>query len=114
MSSEISVIGAIVGHFFADFALQFDWLAKNKKSDNLACLIHCLIWVGCVALFSGWGFFPLAFVFICHYAQDRTQFISWYMDQVCPGFKVIPFSFVFVIKIPPEIDIYGISLNPIS
>jgi hypothetical protein len=71
---------AIIGHLVGDYLLQNDWMALNKKKSTTPCLIHCLLWTASVCLFTGWTA-PLAIIALLatHFAQDRTQFINWWM-----------------------------------
>lgn len=88
----------IIGHLVGDYLLQTDWMAQNKKlpgeTGRNACLVHCVIWTVCVCRFAGWTSFGVAlFLFGCHYAQDRTQVVKWWMtlrwkDQT--GFMAAP------------------------
>ncbi|MBC8105775.1 MAG: DUF3307 domain-containing protein [Anaerolineae bacterium] len=74
---------AIVGHMVGDYLLQNDWLAEGKKRSSLICALHCAIWVlsVCVAT-SCWIPWVIAFLFITHFAQDRTGFVRWYMVAI--------------------------------
>jgi len=73
-------IGALVGHLVGDYLLQTDWMALQKKKSSFACLIHCLVWVGCVWGFSQMGWLPALFLFVCHFIQDRTKIVLWWMN----------------------------------
>lgn len=70
---------AIIGHLVGDYLLQTDWMANNKKLRSWPCLVHCLIWTACVCIFAGWGWLAAAFLLACHFAQDRTQLVRWWM-----------------------------------
>lgn len=70
---------AIVGHLVGDYLLQTDWMAQNKKLQSWPCLVHCVIWTVCVCVFAGWGWLAAVFLFGCHFAQDRTQIVKWWM-----------------------------------
>jgi hypothetical protein len=98
MDASPLILG-IVGHLVGDYLLQTDWMAQNKKAPGHpgadACLIHCVIWTFSVCLFAGWGIVAGLFLFLCHYAQDRTQLVRWWMtlrwkDQT--GFMQAPLS----------------------
>lgn len=70
---------AIVGHLVGDYLLQTDWMAQNKKLRSWPCVVHCVIWTASVCLFAGIGWQAAAFLFACHFAQDRTQLVRWWM-----------------------------------
>lgn len=95
---------AIIGHLVGDYLLQNDWQALNKKKVgnpnfklcsefcidcicvrvfSLHCAAHCLLWSLAVCVLAGW-FSPLVFslLFVTHYAQDRTDIVSWWMDLI--------------------------------
>lgn len=76
------LIDAIVGHLCGDYLLQNDWMASNKKRSSLHCLVHCLIWTGCVCSFGGITGIGAVILFVTHFIQDRTSIVSWYMDTV--------------------------------
>lgn len=80
---------AIVGHLVGDYLLQNDWMAGNKKASDVPCAVHCMLWTFSVLLFSGWFRVPeprggviTAFLFLTHYAQDRTNVVLWWMTRV--------------------------------
>lgn len=73
---------AIVGHLIGDYLLQNDWMASNKKVSSWPCFVHCLIWTVCVCLVGSlFRWEEWAFLFCCHFIQDRTHIIAWYMDH---------------------------------
>lgn len=77
------MISALVGHLVGDYLLQNDWMALNKKTSTLHCVVHCAIWTACVCLFAGW-YQPwvIGVLFATHFAQDRTGIIRWWMSVV--------------------------------
>ena len=86
---------AIIGHLVGDYLLQTDWMAQNKKLRSWPCLAHCFVWTVCVGAFSGLGPAALGFLFACHFIQDRTHIVKWWMtlrwkDQT--GFTQAPFA----------------------
>ena len=83
---------AIIGHLVGDYIFQNDWMAQNKKKSSWPCLIHCTVWTGCVCLFAGWGWLPALVLFAFHFAQDRTEFIRWWMNLWQPGFAKPPLA----------------------
>lgn len=70
---------AIIGHLVGDYLLQTDWMAMNKKQRSFPCAVHCLVWTSWVCLFAGWGWLPWIFLFACHFIQDRTEIVRWWM-----------------------------------
>lgn len=74
---------AIIGHMVGDFILQNDWMATNKKSNSFPCLVHCTLWTSSVMFFSGeFNIFLALWLFLTHFAIDRTGFISWWMINI--------------------------------
>ena len=72
---------ALVGHLVGDFLFQNDWQALNKKKSTYHCLVHVTIWTFSVMLFTGWWSIPVfLWLFATHFAIDRTQFISKWME----------------------------------
>lgn len=92
MNSEI-LMSCFVGHLVGDYLLQTDWMALNKKLSHWPCLLHCMTWTLCVSLFSGiWSPAFVAFLFVCHFAQDRTHFVKWWVSLKSAGFAKEPFA----------------------
>jgi hypothetical protein len=58
----------IVGHAVADFGLQSDWMAINKRTSRIVRLMHSLIHGGatCLVLGAGYGLAETA----AHYLID--------------------------------------------
>lgn len=73
---------AILGHLVGDYLLQNDWMALNKKKDDLPCAVHCFLWAASVCLFTGWSWYIGFILFWLHYIQDRTQVVFWWMTKV--------------------------------
>lgn len=69
----------LIAHLVGDYILQNDWMAVNKKRRTLPCLVHVALYTLSVALFTGWGWIPLATVAATHFVQDRTQIVAWWM-----------------------------------
>ena len=91
--SAAPLLSAIIGNLVADYLLQNEWMAINKKRSTAVCTLHCVIWTSCVLLFSGWPLWTAAPLFVSHFAQDRTQIIAWYMDLIGQrSFRTGPFS----------------------
>ena len=73
---------AILGHLVGDYLLQNDWMALNKKRRSLPCAVHCAIWTAAVCYFTGWGWVAALALFAMHFAQDRTEVITWWMNRM--------------------------------
>ena len=71
----------LIGHLIGDYILQNDWMAQNKKKENLPCFVHCLLWTISVVVCTGWWIYPSVWflVFASHWIFDRTQISMWYM-----------------------------------
>lgn len=67
----------IMAHFVGDYLLQNDWMAMNKKKSNIACTIHVVLYM-LPWLFTEVTFAQFYLIFIQHWLQDRTKFISWW------------------------------------
>jgi len=79
----MDLTSAIIGHLIADYLLQFDFIAENKKKSHIICGVHCLIWTLLVCymgqISSVTAFFIL---FASHFIQDRWNLIPWYMKMI--------------------------------
>jgi hypothetical protein len=79
----MDLTSAIIGHLIADYLLQFDFIAENKKKSHIICGIHCLIWASCVCLLGNIESNKVFIIlFVTHYIQDRWQLIPWYMKTI--------------------------------
>jgi hypothetical protein len=75
-----SLVLAFLGHMVGDYILQTDWMAENKKSKTLPCLVHSIIWASSVVLFSGWlNWLPFLALLTLHFIQDRTYLVRNWM-----------------------------------
>lgn len=70
---------AIIGHMVGDYLLQNDAMVAGKKRSSLICAMHCFFWTLAVLAFSRWPWWTFAPLFVTHFAQDRTNFVAWYM-----------------------------------
>lgn len=76
------MISALIGHLVGDYLLQNGWMANNKKSYSIPCIVHCAIWTTCVIVFASWPLWTAIPLFITHFIQDRTNIIAFYMDRI--------------------------------
>lgn len=72
----------LLAHLVGDYILQNDFLAKYKKDHTWVCLLHVSIYCSVVFCFMGWPWWGLLITAVCHFIQDRTNLIPWYMDNV--------------------------------
>jgi hypothetical protein len=72
--------GILVGHLVGDFIFQDDVMARDKKRDSLVCLWHAVWYCVAIAAFTQWPVWAVALTGVCHFAQDRTQVVTWWMD----------------------------------
>ena len=79
----MDLTSAIIGHLVADYLLQFDWIAENKKKNSWICAIHCLIWASCVCLMGNiCNANAFIVLFVTHYFQDRNGVIPRWMHFI--------------------------------
>jgi hypothetical protein len=73
----------LVGHLVGDFLLQNDWMAQNKKTRTVPCLVHVGFYTFAVCYCAGWLAYPAAWLLVGvpHFLIDRTQFVRWYMQK---------------------------------
>jgi hypothetical protein len=91
---------AFIGHMVGDYIFQTDWMAQNKKTQTLPCLIHSVIWAASVTIFAGWGWIAFAALLVIHFIQDRTYIVRKWMhvigqDQFATG-NYAPWSMVII------------------
>lgn len=72
----------LIGHLAGDYLLQNDWMAANKRQSTRVCLAHVSLYCMAVALLTGWPWWALALTAVCHFTQDRTPIVRWYMQRV--------------------------------
>lgn len=91
----------IYAHLIGDFIIQSDWMAKYKKSDSFACLIHILTYLFPFA-FVDCQWWQLSLIAVQHYYQDRTNFVFWFMKRTgSEGFAkdMAPWSTILIDQI---------------
>ena len=69
----------IYAHLIGDYILQNDWMAQNKKKSSLHCGVHVLVYM-VPFLFCGFNWWQLLLIGAQHFAIDRTNFVTWFMD----------------------------------
>lgn len=79
----MTLLLAIIGHLIGDYLIQNDWMALNKKKRSFHCTVHCTLWTCAVCFCSNWWTINVfSFLWITHFAIDRTNFILWYMNKI--------------------------------
>ncbi len=86
-----------VVHLIGDFITQNDWMAINKKKNSFACLIHIFVYL-IPFVFCDLAWWQIALIGIQHFAQDRTEFILWWVGKV----KHVPHD--YWMQIPLYVD----------
>ncbi|MBA3312740.1 MAG: DUF3307 domain-containing protein [Planctomycetota bacterium] len=82
-----------IGHLIGDYLLQTDWMAVNKKSRALPCLVHVGIYTVAIGVLTWWPWWALLVVAATHFVQDRTHVILWWMRVMRQtGFTKPPFA----------------------
>ncbi|NIA19527.1 MAG: DUF3307 domain-containing protein [Xanthomonadaceae bacterium] len=69
----------LTAHLFGDFVIQTDWMANNKKNSSWACGIHVGTYM-LPFLVCGLHWWQLALIAVQHFAQDRSGFITWFLQ----------------------------------
>lgn len=81
------ILFLIFAHFIADWALQSDWVAKNKSEYSIVMMAHCMVWTGvmCFTLKQLGMYAPWkpAMLFGIHYVMDSVK---------CDYYKNWPFE----------------------
>lgn len=67
----------VLAHFIGDFLLQNDFLAVNKKKSNWICSLHVILYT-IPFCFTEASELQLILIFVQHWIQDRTTFVSFY------------------------------------
>jgi hypothetical protein len=68
----------IYAHLIGDYLLQTDWMAVGKKQKSWICLVHVVIYL-LPFLFCNIVLWKLLVIGLQHFAQDRTDFVVWFM-----------------------------------
>lgn len=68
----------IYAHFIGDYLLQIDWMAQNKKKNDLACAAHVAAYM-VPFFFCGFNWWQMLLIAGQHYLLDRTGFVEWFM-----------------------------------
>lgn len=95
-----SFIWLLFGHYFGDYALQSDWIAKNKGMSLYVLLAHSMIWAGIISIilqylwiFTLWKaiFLIIGHILIDKWKTTKPQNESFwiYPDQILHLFQLI-------------------------
>lgn len=72
----------LIAHLIGDYLLQNDWMALNKKTRHLPCLVHCTLYSLIVFALTLWPWWAIGMVFAAHYAQDHTNIVLRWMKFI--------------------------------
>lgn len=90
----------LIGHLVGDYLIQNDWMAQNKKTRTIPCLVHVALYSLSIWGFTRWPWWAIAITFGCHFTQDRTNIVRGYMTFIRqPKFMqapLAPWSFIVV------------------
>jgi hypothetical protein len=82
----------LLAHFIGDFLLQNDWMAREKKKNDLACSAHVVAYM-VPFFFCGFVWWQLLLIAAQHYAIDRSNFVYWFMGVTGrKQFREAPFA----------------------
>lgn len=103
-----------MAHLIGDFLLQNDWMALNKKSRSWPCFVHVALYTLTVWAVMRWPWWAIVIVFVTHFAQDRTNFIVWFMQhkgqQKFASPPMAPWSIIVVDNVLHLCVLWGLSL----
>ena len=68
----------IYAHLIGDYLLQTDWMALKKKESTGPCLAHVAVYL-LPFYFTELLWWQIGLIGLQHFAQDRTQFVMWFM-----------------------------------
>lgn len=86
-----NVMHWIYAHLIGDYLLQTDWMATRKKTSHKACVAHVAAYM-LPFLLTPFTWWQLLLVAGQHYAQDKTNFVVWFMKiKHSEGFTKEPF-----------------------
>lgn len=71
----------IYAHLIGDFILQNDWMASGKKNSWLVAAIHVIVYL-VPFLFTGMAFWKIGIIGLQHLLQDRTNFVTKYLEII--------------------------------
>ena len=79
-------IWLLFGHLFGDYMFQSDWMALNKKSNNVALMLHCIIYTTIVCMFISLAEYELSTyqviaIFASHILIDGTDIVDKWCDM---------------------------------
>ena len=67
-----------LAHLIGDFLIQNDWMASHKKHSSFAAFVHMISYL-IPFLFTELLWWQIALIGVTHFAQDRSQFVTWWV-----------------------------------
>ena len=114
MEQGVEEVNWLIGHLVGDYLLQNDWQALNKKQSSYHCAVHVSFYIMAVFVFTQWPWWALLITAVCHFVQDRTGVIRWYMrimgqEKFATG-PCSPWSIIVVDNVFHLVQLYLTSL----
>jgi uncharacterized protein DUF3307 len=83
VTSQSDLFLLLVGHAVADFGLQSDWMAQNKRTSRIVRFMHSLIHGGatCLVLGVGYGIAETAAHYLIDSVTIKGKRPSLFVDQ---------------------------------
>jgi len=69
-------MGQLLAHLWGDYVLQNHWMALNKTTNSLACLVHCCLYTLPFLLIT-LSFKALFIICSTHFLIDRFKVASY-------------------------------------
>lgn len=69
----------LIAHLVGDYLIQNDWMALNKKKSSFVCFVHSITYL-IPFLFLNLTWWQILLIGSQHFIQDRTNFVSWFME----------------------------------
>lgn len=82
----------LVAHAIGDYLLQSDWMAQNKRTKDVAAVVHALVYSLCFLPFLAWGDsstarFQFTVIMWTHFVIDRfglARYVVWAKNFLAP------------------------------
>ena len=76
-------IWLLVGHYFADFVPQINYIGKNKANNKWVLLLHTILYIGVMGLFSAYIAKTLeGWMWFCVITWAFHTFVDLYTSEI--------------------------------